>query len=402
MNFNVRISKKDDDIKIITSVLDSFWIKSSEHVNYILSKNNDNFLDWEDEEKLIDWDYYSWEDVVLKWLNYDNDSLWLINMNPLLSLKFYLIYFSNININNLNESYINKIISQIVNNNVSESDFRKILNFISNDKDSCIQEDSKNVNNEWWLAINNLSPFMLDNFSFFPRVIKLENWSLISIQKSSELPNWKKIFTIRFWIKKENVAFPIYTWICNLIIWNWTFTFTKVLWVKWKLNFIDDLNELKLFFSKFYTENNNIKLNEIKKWKTWLIWDISINFINKLKGWFYKAQIFDAWLNDKWHKVLLIQSVDNNDSIFAQLEMNLFSQNWKNIIYIWSLWKDENREKFIKAVPWLLTRLRDILKEFSSDWELEVWSVKADMKWIETTMRRDNISQAIKRYKPKK
>lgn len=405
---NTKWLKEDiSDKKIIESVLRSFWIDSSQAVNYVLSKNWDDFLDWKDDwesnwEESENWEHYSWEEIILKWLNFDNDALSLISMNPIIARKFYLIFFSHIDINELDEKQKIKIIEQIRNKNVSEWDFRKILNFISEEAECLTQEDPKEVNKSWALDIRKLSPFMLDNFTSFPRVIKLRNGRFISIQKSSETPNSTKVFTIRFWIKKDNVAFPIFTWICNLIIWNWSYNLTELLWIKWKTVFAEDLNELKLYLSNFYNENPNLKLPEIKRWKTWKIWDLTIDFINKLKWWFYKAQIFDAWINDKWHKVLFIQSKDTNDWVFAQLEMNLFSQNWKNIIYVWALWKDESREKFIKAIPWLLTRLRDILKEFDDSWEIEIWSFKADRRWKEGVMRKDNISQVINRYKPKK
>ncbi|NVP17708.1 hypothetical protein HUU51_03235 [Candidatus Gracilibacteria bacterium] len=407
MNNTKGLKEDISDRKIIESVLRSFGIDSSQAVNYVLSKNGDDFLDGKDDgesngEESENGEHYSWEEIILKGLNFDKDALSLISMNPIIARKFYLIFFSHIDINELDEKQKIKIIEQIRNTNVSEGDFRKVLNFISNERECLTQEDPREVNKSGALDIRKLSPFMLDNFTSFPRVIKLRNGRFISIQKSSETPNSTKVFTIRFGIKKDNVAFPIYTGICNLITGSGSYNLTDLLGIKGKTVFAEDLNELKLYLSNFYNENPNLKLPEIKRGKTGKIGDLTIDFINKLKGGFYKAQIFDAGINDKGHKVLFIQSKDTNDGVFAQLEMNLFSQNGKNIIYVGALGKDESREKFIKAIPGLLTRLRDILKEFDDSGEIEIWSFKADRRGKEGVMRKDNISQVINRYKPKK
>lgn len=402
MDVSENIQILDDERKLKEDILSNFWIDSSKTVNYILSFTKSNFLDWEESEQLwIDWITYSWEEVIENWLNYDKTSIDLINMSTNIAKKFYLIYFSKININELTVIRKNKIIEMIINNNVTERDFRKALTFISNDIECKIQENPTSVNENWAINIMDLSPFMLDNFTTIPRIIKLKNWNLVSIEKNSETPVWTKVFTIRFWIKKENVAYPAYTWICNLIAWNNNYNFTKILSISDKKDFYDDLKELKLYFSCFYTENEDLWLQEVKKWKASTIWEKAIDILNSIKWWFYKAKIFDWGVNEKWYRVLFIQSIGWNDAIFSQLEMNLFRENWKNIIYIWALWKDEVNQKFIKAIPGLLARVRDIFKEFDAEWKVKIWSFKAEKCWKNWVMRKDTIPQIIKRYKPK-
>ena len=82
--------------------------------------------------------------------------------------------------------------------------------------------------------------------------------------------------------------------------------------------------------------------------------------------------------------------------------MNLFNENGKNIIYIWALWKDKIRTRFINAVPWLLSRIRDVYKKFDNSWKIEIWSFIATRDWKSWEMNKDTLWEAVSRYKPKK
>lgn len=391
--------RKGVDIPIET-FLCRFWIEKAHAVNYILSSNDG--IDAYDGSDAIhtgrNSTIHTWEEVIEQCLNKNYTLLPLIELNGFISQKFYLLHFSQIDINELSEKQRRNLIAQVANQSITENDFRKTLNLLHGTKDYLLPPSNhEEINNEGAINLSDISLFMFDNFSQVPRIIKLANGNYISIEKNSETSSWTKVYTIRFGIKKDSVPFPIFTGICNLFIRNQSFHFTKLLGVKNTEACMWDLEELRAYISRYYTQDPTISLQSIKKWKIGKFWDWFINTMNRLKWWFYKANIFDAGTNEEWHQVLFIQSI-NEDKILSQLEMTLFSDDGKNIVYIGALGKDGTKEKFIKAIPGLLARTRDILKGFDKNRPLEIWSFKASRDGTGWVMRKDSVPKIIRRY----
>lgn len=383
-------------------VLHSFWRKEKDYVNYLLSDNFSKFLDgewWDDESDVWEELHFSWEEVIEWWLNYNSTFLSLIGMNPNIGKKFYLIFFSQIDINELCWETKKWIIDSIIDQDISEWEFRKLLNEISENINCKIPENPEEINNNWPTLLSELSPFMFDNFTKIPRSIRLKNNRCITFVKTWENSQWVKVYTIRYWVTQPNVAYPKYTWISTLLIYNNKFNLLKVLSSQNREEANEDMTELKEYLGSIYKESSEVSLNEFKVWKTASIWEQIIDIMNVIKWDFHKSTLLDAWYNEQWHRVLFIQTKNKSGWVFAQLEMNLFHEDWKNIIYIWSLLKDNVRQKFLNAIPGLLIRVRDIYKVFDNTWYLEIWSFIADKSWEKWVMRKDDIKSAISRYK---
>lgn len=393
-----------EDLEKINEVLSAFWLDVKRSVDFCLDNKFDEIDDWNsDETDSNEGDaIYSWQQVVNNAIWLDDVAISLIRMDPIKSRKFFLFFTSELNNKKLSPEIKKIVTDSILNTNLSKKEFRKILNELCDNPDCKFPDDLEKINENWPLKLRDISLYILWNFTKIPRVIELSTWRFVTIVKTSELHSWEEIFTIRYWIKDTKVAYPKYKWISTFIVKDNKVNFLDVIWFWEKNESRKDLEEIKEFIWFTMEHDDSIELNEIKKWKTAAILEFVIDWINIFKTWLFKSKILDAWENDEWQKVLFVQTAYLDNTIFSQLEMNLFNRDWKNIIYIWALWKDKIRTRFINAVPWLLSRIRDVYKKFDNNWKIEIWSFIATKDWKSWAMNKDSLWEAVSRYKPKK
>lgn len=373
------------------SILRTFWVDTKDKVDYYLTKQSSNNANIE----------LTWSEIIKNAMNYDNDAISFIKMNESIYHKFFIFFTSELNLEKISNELREKIVKSILDDNIDEVELRKILNESCSNPECKLPENIENINNNWPVKLKDLSLYMLWNYTSIPRSVEISDGRFVTIVKTSSTNDWKQIYTIRYWIKNPYVAYPVYKWISSFIIqWN-NINFLDLICSNEKNNFLNDLNDIKEFLLLTFKVNKELLLNEIKKWKTSNVLDKIIDWINKFKFWFFKSKLYDAWENISWHKVIFVQTNYTDDKLFSQLEMNLFNENWKNIIYIWALSKDSVKIRFVNSVPWLLSRLRDIYKKFDNNWKIEIWSFIANKDWVTWVLRKDSLWIAINRYKQK-
>ncbi len=402
---------KESDTNNINEVLSAYWLDVKRSVDFCCDCTSDGW--WEDED---DWEVvkidsirmslddkiYSWQQVVNNAIWLDDTAISLIKMDPIKSKKFFLFFTSELNNKILDEETKKIVIKCILDKKITKKEFRKILNELCDNPVCKFPDDLEKINEDWPLKLRDTSLYILWNFTKIPSVIELSTWRFVTIVKTSENHSGDEIFTVRYWIKDTTVAYPKYKWISTFIVRENKVNFLDVIWFWEKNESRKDLEEIKEFIWFTMEHDDSIELNEIKRWKTTAIWEFVIDWINIFKTWLFKSKILDAWENDEWQKVLFVKTAYLDNTVFSQLEMNLFNENGKNIIYIWALWKDKIRTRFINAVPWLLSRIRDVYKKFDNSWKIEIWSFIATRDWKSWEMNKDTLWEAVSRYKPKK
>ena len=392
------------DLETINEILSAFWLDVKRSVDFCFDNKIDEIDDWYSDE--IDSNkgdvIFSWEQVINNAIWLDDIAISLIKMDPIKSRKFFLFFTSELNNKILDEETKKIVIRCVLDKKITKKEFRKILNELCDNPVCKFPDNLEKINENWPLKFKDISLYILWNFTKIPRTIELSTWRIVTIVKTGETSVWKEVFTIRYGITESNVAYPKYKWISTFIVeWN-KVNFLDIIWFWDKKESEKDLAEIKEFIGFTMEEDKNIELDEVKRWKTTALWELLIDWINVFKTGLFKSKILDAWENDEWKKVLFVQTAYLDNTVFSQLEMNLFNENWKNIIYIWALWKDKIRTRFINAVPWLLSRIRDVYKKFDNSWKIEIWSFIATRDWKSWEMNKDTLWEAVNRYKPKK
>ncbi|MDD3144692.1 MAG: hypothetical protein PHV23_01115 [Candidatus Gracilibacteria bacterium] len=364
--------------------------------NKVYDGNNDK-VESNDCDKI-----YTWKQVINNAIGLDNTAISFIKMDPIKSKKFFLFFTSELNNKKLDEETKKIVIKCILDENVTKKEFRKILNDLCDNPVCKFPDNLEKINENGPLKLRDISLYILGNFTKIPRIIELSTGRLVSIVKTGELQSGEEIFTIRYGIKDNNVAYPKYKGISTFIVRENKVNFLDVIGFGEKNESRKDLEEIKEFIGFTMEHDDSIELNEVKRGKTTAIGEFIIDGINIFKTGLFKSKILDAGENDDGQKVLFVQTTYLDNTIFSQLEMNLFNENGKNIIYIGALGKDKIRIRFINAIPGLLSRIRDVYKKFDNSGKIEIRSFIATKDGKGGVMNKNTLSEAVNRYKPKK
>ncbi|MDD2907353.1 MAG: hypothetical protein PHH98_01800 [Candidatus Gracilibacteria bacterium] len=373
------------------SILRTFGVDTKDKVDYYLTKQSSNNANIE----------LTWSEIIKNAMNYDNDAISFIKMNESIYHKFFIFFTSELNLEKISNELREKIVKSILDDNIDEVELRKILNESCSNPECKLPENIENINNNGPVKLKDLSLYMLGNYTSIPRSVEISDGRFVTIVKTSSTNDGKQIYTIRYGIKNPYVAYPVYKGISSFIIQGNNINFLDLICSNEKNNFLNDLNDIKEFLLLTFKVNKELLLNEIKKGKTSNVLDKIIDGINKFKFGFFKSKLYDAGENISGHKVIFVQTNYTDDKLFSQLEMNLFNENGKNIIYIGALSKDSVKIRFVNSVPGLLSRLRDIYKKFDNNGKIEIWSFIANKDGVTGVLRKDSLGIAINRYKQK-